>query len=214
VLLLLLIGCLLVALQAVRLGFSESYSQLAHREVATGKARIGAAQEALGESLRYSESNPSALNLIGTLRVLKIRASTNASEAVAVANEARSFFREGLQLRPTSPFLWANLALAKLYLDELDLEMLAALRYADTLGPWEPMVQEATVFVGLAVWHKLDSAMRASVARAVERAGLRNADRMFAVVKSYGRQDLACNLEIYRKRTAAQCSAGPVPARR
>jgi hypothetical protein len=213
-LLVLLIGCLVIALQAARLGLSGAYSQLAHREAAAGNARLESARDAVHESLRYSEANPAALNLSGTLRVAKIRSSTSAHEAVASANEARSFFVKGLQLQPTSPFLWSNLALSKLYLDELDLEMLTAVRNADALGPWEPLVQEATVFIGLAAWHKLDAAMRASVTRSVERAGLRNADRMFAVVRSYGRQDLACKLESYRRRAAAQCGAAVSATRR
>ena len=40
-------------------------------------------------------------------------------------------FRQALVQRPTSPFLWANLALTKLYLNEVDSELSEALRHVD-----------------------------------------------------------------------------------
>src|SRR5665647_58262 len=89
-----------------------------------------------------------------------MRASTNPREALALARDGRVRFLQALRLRPTSPFLWANLALTKLYLNEFDDEMRSALRHADELGPWEPTVQQTILFVGLAAWQDLDSGLR------------------------------------------------------
>ncbi|MEI6722233.1 MAG: hypothetical protein WCO67_15825, partial [Betaproteobacteria bacterium] len=111
-----------------------------------------------------------------------------------------------LRQRPTSPFLWANLALAKLYLDEVDAEFLAALRHADELGPWEPASQQVVLFVSLAAWAKLDPKHRRATALVIERGGVHNALKMFDIVKSYGRIELVCGLKGYDVAAGPACA--------
>jgi hypothetical protein len=125
---------------------------------------------------------------------------------VALTRDARTRFRQALHQRPTSPFLWSNLALAKLYLDEVDAEFFAALRHADALGPWEPVVQQVTVFAGLAVWQKLDTGMQQALVLALERGALRNAERMVQIVKSYRRFDLICGIKKYNSIIGRECA--------
>ncbi len=134
-----------------------------------------------------------------------MRASRIPREALAVTRDARVRFRQALLQRPTSPFLWANLALTKLYLNEIDDELLTALRNADALGPWEPTVQQTTLFVGLALWQDLDPDLRQALVRTIERGALRNAQKMFEIVKSYARFDLICDIEQYK----AKAISGP-----
>jgi hypothetical protein len=111
-----------------------------------------------------------------------------------------------LSQRPTSPFLWADLALTKLYLDEIDVELFTALRHAEELGPWEPVVQQLTLFVGLAVWRDLDAGLRQALVRTLERGALRNAGNMAQIVTSYRRFDLICGNSKYNSIVSAECT--------
>jgi hypothetical protein len=134
-----------------------------------------------------------------------MRASRVPREALAATRDAHTRFRQALLQRPTSPFLWANLALTKLYLNEIDAELLLALRRADELGPWEPTVQQTALFVGLAVWPKLDPDLQQMLARTVERGARRNPQKMFEIVKSYRRFDLVCDIPKYKLIAAPDC---------
>src|SRR5450759_1682129 len=196
----------LTAVQCARLGVAGLFVQLAQGEVdrwtsasrTPGMAEVRSAAKYFSDSLGYASGNPWALEGLGALDLEKMRASRIPREALAVTRDARMRFRQPLLQRPTSPFLWANLALTKLYLNEIDEELLTALRHADALGPWEPTVQQTTLFVGLAVWRDLDPGLRQALARTVERGALRNAQKMFEIVKSYGRFDLVCAIKEYK----------------
>jgi hypothetical protein len=202
----------LVALQVAGLGISGLYAHMAQVETErSGAAPIGAQEFGrieghLYSSLRYASGNPWTLEQMGTLNLVKMRASAVPRDAVAMTRDARTRFRQALSQRPTSPFLWTNLAVAKLYLDEIDAEFFAALRHADELGPWEPLVQQATVFVGLATWEQLDPALRQALVRTLDRAALRNAERMAQIVKSYRRFDLICGNSKYNSVVGRECA--------
>ncbi len=203
----------LTAVQCVRLGMAGLLVQTAQSEAdrwtpasrAPSMAEISRTAKYFTESLEYAPGNPWALEGAGALDLAKMRASRIPRQAHAAAKDARARFRQALVQRPTSPFLWANLALTKLYLDEIDDELLTALRHADELGPWEPGVQQATLFVGLAVWRDLDPALRQALERTIERGASRNAKKMFEIVKSYARFDLICAIEKYQPIAAADC---------
>lgn len=172
-----------------------------------GLAEIGRVAKYFSDSLEYAPDNPWALEGAGALDLARMRASRIPRQAVAAARDAHTRFRRALVQRPTSPFLWADLALSKLYLDEVDAELLAALRHADELGPWEPTVQQTILFVGLAVWQDLDPGLRQALARTIERGALRNARKMFEIAKSYTRFDLVCAIQQYRVVAGADCRA-------
>lgn len=203
----------LMTLQVVGLGVSGLFAQMAYVETersGAAAARIGATEvsrieQHLFNSLRYAPGNPWTLEQMGALDLAKMRASTVPREAVGLTREARTRFRQALVQRPTSPFLWANLSLAKLYLDEIDAEFLAALRHADALGPWEPVVQQMTVFAGLAAWQALDPGLRQVLVRTLERGALRDAEKMVQIVKSYRRFDLICGNSKYSSLVEKEC---------
>ena len=204
----------LIAAQCVRLGMAGLLVQSAQGEVDTwtpsarkpSMAQIRHAAKFYTDSLAYFPDNPWSIEGMGAVDLARMRASANPREALAVTRSASARFRRALALRPTSPFLWANLALAKLYLEEIDAELLTALRHADELGPWEPTVQQTVLFVGLAVWQDLDPGLRQALQRTVERGALRNSVKMFEIVKSYTRLDLVCAIEKYRIIAGPHCS--------
>lgn len=203
----------LTAAQSARLGLAGFFVQRAQNQVeqwtpgsrAPGAAEIGGVAKYFSDSLGYVSDNPWALEGAGAMDLARMRASRIPREALAATKDAHERFREALRQRPTSPFLWANLALTKLYLDEIDDELFAALRHADELGPWEQTVQQTVVFVGLAVWQDLDPDLRQMLVGTIQRGGSRNPQKMFEIAKSYTRLDLVCAIEQYKLIAGADC---------
>ena len=203
----------LVTVQSARMGIAGSIAELAQLEFDHWRTvrQDGGMREAnriaahFSDSLAYVGDNPWALEGLATLDLARMRLSKGPAEALALARDARMRYRQALEQRPTSPFLWANLALAKLFLDEFDEEFFAALRHADGSGPWEPSTQQVVLFVGLASWQKLDPEMRRSIGAAIERGGVSNGLKMFEIVKSFGRFDLVCGLGGYDAIAGAEC---------
>jgi len=203
----------LTAVQSARLGAAGLFVQIAQFEIdrwtsasSTPSLRdINRVARYSSDSLRYAANNPWALEGIGALDLASMRASRVPQEALAATRDSHMRFRQALIQRPTSPFLWANVALAKLYLNEIDDGFLTALRHADELGPWEPAVQQTILFVGLAAWQELDPAMRQALVRTIERGESRNAQKMFEIVKSYRRFDLICAINNYRAIAGSDC---------
>ena len=204
----------LTAVQCARLGAAGLFVQTAQFEVdrwtsasrTPGMAEISRVASYFSESLGYVPDNPWALEGYGALDLARMRISRIPRQALTATRDAHTRFRQALLQRPTSPFLWANLALTKLYLDEIDSELLTALRHADELGPWEPTVQQTILFVGLAVWQDLDPGLRQALARTVERGALRNARKMFEIAKSYSRLELVCAIESYKAIGGPDCA--------
>ena len=203
----------LIAFQCARLGVAGLIVELAYIEQDRWRAsahaqpmdEISRVAGYFSDSLGYVPANPWALEGLGALDLARMRVSKVPAEAHAFAEDARARFREALRQRPSSPFLWANLALSKLYLDQLDDEFAAALRHADEQGPWEPATQRVVLFAGLAAWQKLAPGMRQSVARVVERGAMRDGQKLFEIVKSYRRFDLVCALSSYDAVAGAEC---------
>ena len=210
----------LVAARSVQLGVSGLIVELAQRELdrwtvvrrPQPMAEFNRVASFFEDSLAYSPGNPWALEGVGALDLARMRLSTAPDKALAYAKDARLRFREALRHRPTSPYLWANLALAKLYLDERDAEFFTAIRHADELGPWEPRTQQVVLFVSLAAWEKLDAPQRRAAVLAVERGGVHNALKMFDIVKSYRRFDLVCGVKGYDAVAGAACAKVALPA--
>lgn len=193
------VGGLFVQLGQMEIERWESASRLPSMEEVRHAARF------FSDSLAVDPGNAWALEAAGALALAKMRASTVPREALAATKSAHRQIRQALLLRPTSPFLWANLALTKLYLNEIDGELSAALRHADELGPWEPTVQQTVLFVGLAIWPELDPGLQKSLARTIERGALHNRQKLYEIVKSYRRFDLVCAIRDYATLAAADC---------
>jgi len=210
---LLFIFLAIAAAQSARLGVAGLFTQLGQLEIdrwaslsrSPNLAEVKRSERFISDSLGYAADNPWALETAGALDLAKMRASKTPREALAATKDAHSKFRQALRQRPTSPFLWANLALTKLYLNEIDGELLAALRLANELGPWEPTVQQTALFVGLAVWQELDTGLRETFMQAIERGALRDPQKMLEIVKSYRRLDLICGIGKYEVIAGPDC---------
>jgi len=204
---------LAITFQSARLGMAGMISELGQREVdrwtASPRPRdmreVSRVARYFTDSLDYWPDNPWALERLGALDLARMRLSTIPHQAVAYTWAARLRYREALRQRPTSPYLWANLALSKLYLDQIDSEFFTALRNADELGPWEPATQQTVLFLGLAAWEKLDPALRQMVSGVLERGAVHNSAKIIEIVKSFGRLELICAMKAYHMGMGAAC---------
>jgi hypothetical protein len=200
-------------IQSAQLGLSGLLVEKAQREVDRWSvvARPQPMREAsrvagyFSEGLGYAPGNPWALEGLAALDLARMRLSKDPAEALAFTKDARVRIHEALHQRPTSPFLWANLALAKLYLDELDEEFFTALRHADELGPWEPGSQQTVLFASLAAWESLNPAQKRAVGAIVERGEVRNSLKIFEILKIYRRFDLVCARAGYDAVAGVEC---------
>ena len=203
----------LTAAQSARLGLAGLFVQMAQNQIeqwtpgsrTPAAAEIGGVAKYFSDSLGYVSDNPWALEGVGAMDLARMRASRIPREALAATKDARTRFRQALRQRPTSPFLWANLALTKLYLNEIDDELFAALRHADELGPWEQTIQQTVVFVGLAVWQDLDPGMQQALKLTIRRGAARIPQKIFEIAKSYTRLDLVCAIDNYEVIAGPDC---------
>lgn len=211
----------LVTVQTARLGIAGLFVQTAQFEIDQWVSKpsgqnprdINRIARYFEGSLQFAADNPWALEGIGALNLTRMRASRVPREALAATRDSLVRFRRALIQRPTSPYLWANVALAKLYLSEIDGDFFAAMRHADELGPWEPAVQQTLLFVGLAAWQDLGFDLQQTLVRGIERGAMRNAHKMFEIVKSYRRFDLICAINNYRSIAGPDCGVSAPAAR-
>ena len=210
----LIVLLLLLGFKAGKEGISNFYAQSAHMEIERWSKpgqRVRGDDEArvtqyLAQSLEYSPHNPWPLEETGALQLRLMRAATDPQLAVAAARSAKLHFRLALAERPTSPFTWANFALSKLYLGEHDADLFQALTRAEELGPWEPGVQQTVIFVGLAVWIRLDPAQQAAVIRAMQHGAQRNPAKIAAIAQAFARIDLYCALSYSSPQSREICT--------
>lgn len=165
-----------------------------------------AAMAHVSDALRFAPDGAWPLEEMGGLQLQRVRIAADPPIGEAAARAARVFFRRALRERPTSPFAWANLALAKLYLGEADSELVDALAHSRELGPWEPEVQQTVAFVGLAVWHQLDADGRAMIVQTMERLVLKDPGRAVEIGAAFNRPDLICGTQTAAPLAGQICS--------
>jgi hypothetical protein len=217
------------ALLAAREGLSNLFAHMAHLELAARPAapvtpatvedaatRSTRAVQHLETSLRHSPRNAWALEMMGTEQLRLARRHARSGDALSALNartaarSASAHLHQALLVRPTTPFVWANLALSKLQLGEIDAELFQILRWADELGPWEPDVQNIVIEASLRAWTGLEPAQREAVVRTMWRGAQRDPGNIVKIAKSFNRLDLLCaiNSEVSVLRSA--CGPGTI----
>jgi len=167
---------------------------------------IAAAQADLREAESLEPSNPMYVEQAARLSELSALALAPGDPAARAGFEAAlAGYREGIRMRPGSPYAWASIALLKLRLGRIDDEFYRALDRAARLGPWEPQVQIALADVGLAAWRELTAPARRTVIGALER-GLRREEREIRrIAAAHGTLPLVCREPSLPPRLAALC---------
>ena len=111
-----------------------------------------------------------------------------------LARDGADVLRKAISIRPSSSWHWADLALLKANLGELDHEMLAAMQQASATGPWQPLVQLQLAAIGLTLWSRLPESARFNVRENIERAMIRKSQYVIEVAKARNRLPLLCEL--------------------
>lgn len=202
-----------LAFKAVQQGLSDFYVQSARQEIelwSVPKRPLRGDEWPrimgyLDRSLAIAPGNAWALEELGVLHLRRVGVATQPGQALASARAAYANLRKALVQRPSSPFAWANLAQAKLLLDEIDAELFEALGRATALGPREPEAQQTVAFVGLAAWHNADAAQRSTIVTAFDRMAARNPDKAVDIARAFNRLDLVCDKAATLKVAGTAC---------
>ena len=212
-------------LLAAREGLSNLFAYMAYIELTPAAsvtpattataARSARALQNLETSLRHSPRNAWALEMLGEEQLRQARHYAQSSDilgafnARTAARSANSRLHQALLERPTAPSIWANLALSKLQLGEIDAELFQILRWADELGPWEPDVQNIVIEASLVSWAWLEPDQREAVVRTMLRGAQRNPGNIARIAKNYNRLDLLCAINLREAVSRSGCGPGP-----
>jgi len=159
------------------------------------------------DALALTPDDPALIEHLGIAIELRAAGSPPGSEAQRLYLAAALFhFRNAAALRPTSPYTWANILLAKYRLGEIDEEFFGAMRHALDFGPWEPAVQLIVADAGLGAWDRLDSGLRGRVSENLQRASVRQADALVRIATDHRRIDLICAASIDRIKNRVKCA--------
>jgi hypothetical protein len=101
-------------------------------------------------------------------------------------------FRKALELRPMSPYTWANLAAVEYRLGDTGKTFRSALVRAAELGPHEPEVQATVANFGLAVWDEVDAQTQAAIESSVATGMRRQPREILQIAERRGRLAVAC----------------------
>lgn len=130
------------------------------------------ARDDLQQALALTPDNPQLYDDLGFLYALRAyRALAVPDLAQPLLRQALDYYRQASLLRPMSPHTWANIALARHYLNDASPELWRAFDLAMAYGGNEPAVQTSLAEIGLARWQTLaeerKAALRAAYARSL-----------------------------------------------
>ncbi len=163
------------------------------------------AQTQLEHAIGLQASNAGMAEDLGRLHELRSRAFWKNEPRTDLDSSLR-YLRRSLNARPTSPYTWANLALVKSRLGELDEELFRSVHNAAELGPWEPEVQLVLADIGFRYWNRMPAEVRSAIQAAMQRALKRQDGKLFDLAATYGRLDVLCATPgIFRSRKAIRC---------
>jgi hypothetical protein len=141
----------------------------------------------LERAKRWAPGNPYVYELQGLLDAQRLDAPEYVAESVVL-------FKRALELRPTSPYDWANIAAAEYKIGDTGAAFERAIVRAAQLGPSEPAVQRTVADYGLAVWNDVQPGTREAIEQAVANGMRRNPKEMLQIAERRGRLAVACRM--------------------
>jgi hypothetical protein len=206
---LLLAGLLIIIYWAGGRGLADVVAQEPRYEIdrwRAGKlvpdtAKISAIQAELYKARDLDPANPNLLEDLGRFHAAQVERGQPDDMAVRESRQqSLTWFRQSLELRPTSGHAYVNVALMKFRLGEIDQEYSGALQQALHRSPWEPQVQIIAIELGLASWQALADSTRKAIQHAIRSQGqwrlVNQKPALAALFKRYQRPDLGCLLEV------------------
>jgi predicted Zn-dependent protease len=181
-----------LAFAAARAGAADAIVYDASREMGTwaashaqpGEQTWSWVHESLERAVAVIPESPTVHELLGDLEARSGRPE--------YAEKALVHFTRAVELRPTSPYTWADIADLKYRIGDTGAVFERALVRSAELGPAEPEVQQTVADLGLAVWKEAAPETRAAVEEMVAAGLWRNPMEMLQIARRRGRLDVAC----------------------
>lgn len=130
-------------------------------------------------------ADPAVPELMGLLHLQQ-------SDRAEFSELALEHFGRALELRPSSPYTWANVVDARFRLGQTKPPFEQILVETQRLGPSEPETQRLMVEMGSAMWDELSPPGQKAVRVSLEAAMRRNPLETLLISERRGRLDLAC----------------------
>ncbi len=128
-------------------------------------------QNDLEMARKFDPENPELLMALGLAHEGRFaNSAVKFSDARESREQALVYYRQSVNLRPSWPYGWIDLALVKYRLGELDQEFYDAAALSLELGPWEPGVQKVIIEIGLHGWKDLNDEMHILVLDTIRKA--------------------------------------------
>jgi len=144
---LLLAGLAAVAWRAGQAGLADVVSKQSRYEMERWRSgkfvpdarELDAMQAGLNQARQLDPGNPDLLEDLGRFQAARVEGGRTYDTGVrAMRRQALDWFRQALELRPTSGHAWVDVALMKFRLREIDQEFIDSLQQALRRSPWEP----------------------------------------------------------------------------
>jgi len=100
--------------------------------------------------------------------------------------------KTAIKHRPQWPYSWANLALVKAHLQQLDSEFDTAIEMTKKYGPWEIASNNAIVQALLTHWQQITPEQQATAIAALERIFVQHQQTARSLLKHYKLQTVIC----------------------
>ena len=178
---------------AARWGMADALAYTATREINTWTASGVTpgidtwmwVRSDLERAGKLSPSDPAVPELLGVLHLQ--RAGRAEFSELALEHFARA-----MELRPSSPYTWANVAEARYRLGMTQAPFERILVVTQRLGPSEPETQRLVAELGLAMWDEIRPETQGAVMAAVSAGMRRNPLEMLQISERRGRLHVAC----------------------
>lgn len=167
--------------------------------------RLQEAITSLTDALALTPDDPTLIEHLGVALELRAAGFPPGSDRRLYLAQALVHFRKAAALRPTSPYTWANILVAKYRLGQVDAEFFGAMHHALDFGPWEPAVQLIVADTALGAWDGLDSGLRTRVTENLQRAAVRQADALARIATKQRRIELVCAASIEKMKNKLKC---------
>ncbi|EPJ56267.1 MAG: hypothetical protein OFPI_00570 [Osedax symbiont Rs2] len=158
------------------------------------------AEDKILKSIRFNPDNAEYWEYLGRIHYLRAishyQDDSLFNKFILMAYHSH---KKAISLRPQWPYSWANLALMKSHLQQLDVEYLYAVNQAVLYGPWEIASNEAIVQAGFNGWRKLNINSRNMTTEALERVYQQAPKAARALLAHYSRQATVCPMLVLDK---------------
>lgn len=144
---------------------------------------------------KLAPADPTVPELLGVLHLQR-------AGRAEFSELALEYLGRALELRPSSPYTWGNVAEARYRLGQTSGPFERILVVTQMLGPSEPETQRLLEELGLAMWDEIGPETKAAVTAAVTAGMKRNPLETLRISERRGRLDIVCKQAVGDTRLA------------